>query len=86
MRSGTTEQPAEQSTLMQSGGVELSSCGESALRFVRGEATKAITDIAQGKVRDSEGNTRLPEGEKLSIKSIAGMDFFVPGVEGSLPK
>lgn len=77
----------------QGGGVKLSSFGVSVPKSVRDEATKAMTDIAQGKltvfqgpVRDAEGKVRLAQGEKPNIKWLAGMDFFVPGVEGSLPK
>lgn len=42
--------------------------------------------VFQGPLKDREGNERLKPGEKADQKWQANMDFFVAGVEGSLPK
>jgi basic membrane lipoprotein Med (substrate-binding protein (PBP1-ABC) superfamily) len=77
----------------QSGDVKLSSFGPAVPTAVREEAMKTMEKIEKGKlvvfkgpVKDSEGKIRLPAGEAPNIKWLAGMNFFVPGVEGSLPK
>jgi simple sugar transport system substrate-binding protein len=40
----------------------------------------------QGPVRDQSGTVRVAEGEVLSDGDLLGMDWYVEGVEGSLPK
>ena len=40
----------------------------------------------QGPIKDQAGNLVVKEGEHLGDDKLLGMDWFVEGVEGSLPK
>jgi basic membrane protein A len=42
--------------------------------------------VFEGPVKDSQGKLRLQAGQKPDIRWIANMNFFVQGIEGSLPK
>jgi len=60
---------------------------------VRAMAGKARDDIAAGKlfpftgpINKQDGSVWLKAGEKASDGDLAGMGFYVEGVEGSLPK
>jgi simple sugar transport system substrate-binding protein len=39
-----------------------------------------------GPIKDREGEVRIPEGETATDEQILGMDWFVEGVRGDLPK
>ncbi len=39
-----------------------------------------------GPIRDQSGNVAVAEGETASDEMLLGMDFYIEGVEGSLPK
>jgi basic membrane protein A len=72
--------------------VKLSSFGSAVPLAVQKEATAVMQKIKDGKftvfqgpVKDTEGKIRLAAGQKPEIKWLSGMDFFIPGVEGSLP-
>ena len=60
---------------------------------VRKMAAKVEADIASGKfhpftgpLNKQDGKPFLKAGEKASDGLLAGMNFYVQGVEGSLPK
>ena len=42
-------------------------------------------NIFAGPMMDNEGNTILNAGEVLDDGGLAGMNYYVEGVEGSLP-
>lgn len=42
--------------------------------------------IFQGPMQDREGKERIAAGQKLSIKQLSEMNWFVTGVKGALPK
>ncbi len=74
-------------------GLRLSSFGPSVSKSVQSEALNVVEKIKAGKltvfagpVIDSTGKERLAAGKKPDIKWLASMDFFVPGVDGTLPK
>jgi hypothetical protein len=39
-----------------------------------------------GPVRDQSGEVRIPEGEEVSFEQFVTWNWFVEGVEGTLPK
>ncbi len=39
-----------------------------------------------GPIKDREGEVRIPEGQTATDEQILGMDWFVEGVQGDLPK
>jgi hypothetical protein len=41
--------------------------------------------VFRGPLLDREGKTRVNKGEELSETEFDGMNWFVPGVQGSLP-
>ena len=43
-------------------------------------------DIFTGPISDRDGNLQIPEGETADDGMLLGMNWFVPGVEGDLPK
>jgi basic membrane protein A len=76
----------------EKGDVRLSSFGPAVPNTVKEEALTAMQKIAKGKltvfqgpVKDGAGKLRLAANQKPDIKWLANMDFFVPGIEGSLP-
>ncbi len=76
-----------------SGGVELAPFGPSVPEPVRKEVLGLKEKIKAGKlivfagpITDSTGKLRLKAGEKPNIEWISKMNFFVAGVDGSLPK
>jgi basic membrane protein A len=88
-----TWKPASDSLGMKDGAIELSSFGPSVPKSVQQEATAARKKIVQGELiifkgplKDRDGKTRLNEGQKADLKCLSEMDWFVPGVEGALPK
>ena len=40
----------------------------------------------QGPVKDQDGKVRVAKGDALSDKDLLGMDWYVEGVVGKLPK
>jgi hypothetical protein len=42
--------------------------------------------IFQGPMKDRDGKERIAAGHELSTKDLAEMNWFVPGVQGTLPK
>ncbi len=78
---------------VQDGTVKLSSFGPIVPSAVRDEANNIMYRIKQGKliifkgpVKDSNGKLRLAPGKKPDLDWLGKMNFFVPGVEGNLPK
>ncbi len=77
----------------QGGNVKLAMFGPAVPKSVQQEAQAVMDKIEKGKlvifqgpVKDAGGKIRLPAGHAPDIKWLANMDFFVPGIEGSLPK
>jgi simple sugar transport system substrate-binding protein len=78
---------------MKDGAIELSSFGQAVPKALQQEALGVKEKIAQGgltifqgPLKDREGKTRLAPGQKADLKWLSEMDWFVPGVEGALPK
>jgi basic membrane protein A len=78
---------------MASGIVELAPFGPAVPEPVRKEVLGLKEKIRMGKLvvfagplKDSQGNLRLEAGKKPDIEWLSKMNFFVPGVDGSLPK
>ncbi|HUF57649.1 MAG TPA: BMP family ABC transporter substrate-binding protein, partial [Thermohalobaculum sp.] len=60
---------------------------------VKAEAEKVEEAIASGElhpfagpISDRDGEVRIPEGETATDEQLLGMDWFVEGVQGDLPK
>lgn len=60
---------------------------------VKKMAMKVRDDIASGKMhpftgplKKQDGSMFLKDGEKISDKALSGMNFYVQGIDGSLPK
>lgn len=60
---------------------------------VRAQAEKAIADIKSGAihpfdgpVRDQSGKEVIPAGKRVDDGALLGMDWYVEGVQGKLPK
>lgn len=43
-------------------------------------------EVFAGPIKDQEGNVKVKEGESLSDEEMLGMDWFVEGVKGNIPK
>ncbi len=78
---------------MPSGVVELAPFGSSVPESVRKEVLGLKEKIKTGKLivfagplKDAQGKLRLAAGEKPSIEWLSKMNFFVPGIDGNLPK
>jgi basic membrane protein A and related proteins len=54
------------------------------------ERRQAIIDgefeVLQGPIRDQEGKVMVPEGEVMSLEDALGWQWFVEGVQGTIPK
>jgi len=53
-------------------------------KFKSGQAT--IFTIFTGPLKDNEGKERVPAGTAMTAGELLGMDWFVEGVEGTVPK
>lgn len=78
---------------IRDGVLKLSSFGPAVPRAVQQEALAVMDKIENGKlfvfcgpVKDTNGKLRLAVGQAPDAKWLSSMDFFVPGIEGSLPK
>lgn len=77
---------------MSTNGIQLSSFGPLVPNRIQVEAL-ALADkiksskivVFEGPIIDSTGKIRLPAGRKPDINWLAKMNFFVPGIDGSLP-
>jgi basic membrane lipoprotein Med (substrate-binding protein (PBP1-ABC) superfamily) len=77
----------------QGGNVKLASFGSAVPKKVQDEAHAIMQKVEtgnlaifEGPLKDRDGNERLHAGERPDVKWLFSMDFFVPGVEGNLPK
>lgn len=43
-------------------------------------------DVFYGPIKDQEGNVKIAEGAKMSDEEMLNMDWFVEGVQGTIPK
>jgi basic membrane protein A len=50
------------------------------------EIISGAWDVFYGPINDQDGNLRVPEGESLTDEEMLGMDWFVEGVVGTIPK
>lgn len=50
-------------------------------KIIRGEF-----DVFQGPIKDQSGKERVPAGKKMSDEELLSFDWFVQGVEGTIPK
>lgn len=78
---------------MKDGAVELSSFGKLVPKDIEKLARATAEQIKQGKkivflgpLKDREGKLRIAAGQAADPKTLSGMDWFVEGVEGALPK
>ena len=78
---------------LDTGMVEMAPFNEAIPKDVVDQAMAAIEGIKsgelhpfQGPVKDQEGNLRVKEGEVLSDGDLLSMDWYVEGVQGSLPQ
>lgn len=78
---------------MEGGYIKLSSFGKAVPKAVQQEVLakeKLIENgkfvIFQGPLKDREGKEQIAQGQKLDLKQLSEMNWFVPGVHGALPK
>jgi basic membrane protein A and related proteins len=78
---------------MEGGYIKLSAFGKVVPPAIQKQATALEEDIKSGKfvvfrgsLKDRDGKERLAAGQKPDVKWLANMDFFVAGIDGSLPK
>jgi len=78
---------------IESGCARLSTFGKAVPTAVREEIASKQQLLKSGKVvvfegpmKDRDGKERIPSGHNLDIKELAEMNWFVPGVQGTLPK
>jgi basic membrane protein A len=88
-----TWKPCSFTSGIEGGYIKLASIGKAVPPNIRREALAVEHDITSGKfviykgpLKDREGRERLRPGQKADMNWLASMDFFVQGVEGSLPK
>jgi basic membrane lipoprotein Med (substrate-binding protein (PBP1-ABC) superfamily) len=88
-----TWKPASYTEGMEGGYIKLSSFGKSVPKKVQDEILAKEKDMVAGKLvvfagpmKDNAGRERIKSGEKLDIKQLSEMNWFVPGVKGALPK
>ncbi len=43
-------------------------------------------DVFTGPVKDQQGNIKVPAGQKMTDEEMLGFDWFVEGVDGTIPK
>ncbi|HEU4450982.1 MAG TPA: BMP family ABC transporter substrate-binding protein [Gaiellaceae bacterium] len=73
--------------------VALAPYGESVPEEVRTEIDEMVAGFEDGSfepfvgpVRDQAGDVQIPEGEEISFEQFVTWDWFVEGVEGTLPR
>lgn len=78
---------------LKQGYIKLATFGNKVPPAVRKQAIAVERDIQSGKfaifkgpLKDRDGKYKLVQGQKADVKWFATMDFFVAGVDGSLPK
>jgi basic membrane protein A len=72
--------------------VTLAPYGESVPEDVRSEVDEMVAGFEDGSfqpfvgpIRDQAGEVRIPDGEEVSFEQFLTWDWFVAGVEGTLP-
>jgi basic membrane protein A len=43
-------------------------------------------DVFTGPILDQAGATKVADGKKLTLDEVLGMNWFVKGVDGTIPK
>jgi len=86
-----TWKPCSYTAGMEEGYIKLSSFGKVVPKSVQDEVLakeKLIKSgkfvIFQGPMKDRDGKERLAPGQKPDLKQLAEMNWFVPGIQGSL--
>ena len=77
---------------LEEGAVELAPYGEAVPEEVREEVDEKLAGFEDGSfnpfvgpISDQEGAVRFEEGHEMTFEEFVGWDWFVEGVEGSLP-
>ena len=77
----------------KNGTVKLASFGSAVSPLLRREANDLMNEIKeekrvvfQGPLKDSKGIVQLAKGQKADAHWLSQMNFFVPGIDGHLPK
>ncbi len=88
-----TWKPTAQMLGMKEGAVELCSFGKLVPTALQKQATASAEQVKQGKkiiflgpLKDREGKHRLAAGQAADPKLMSEMNWFVEGVDGTLPK
>jgi basic membrane protein A len=88
-----TWKPGNLSCTLQDGYVQMSTFGKVVPKGLQSEALAVFEQIKDGKktvfegpLSDRDGKLRLAKGQKGDAAWLDQMDWFVPGVEGTLPK
>ena len=78
---------------IKSGCAKVLSFGDAVPKKIREEAQDKETQLKTGKLiifkgpmSDRDGKKRLDSGQEATLEQIGQMDWFVPGVNGSLAK
>lgn len=86
-------QPGDLRYSMKDGYSVLAPFGKTVAAPLRKQALDTVASLKAGKLKifapglkDREGKVRLPEGKTADQGWLEGMNFFVPGVSGVLPK
>ncbi|MGI9953259.1 BMP family ABC transporter substrate-binding protein [Moorellaceae bacterium AZ2] len=88
-----TWKPEQYYGTMKDGIVDLAPFNDVVPQEVRDLVEKKKQEIIEGKfyvfqgpIKDQSGKIRVPEGGKMSHEEVLGVDWFVEGVEGDIPK
>ena len=50
------------------------------------EIVKGEWDVFTGPIKDQQGNVKIPAGQRMSDKDLLDSDWFVQGIDGTIPK
>ncbi len=88
-----TWKPGDQRYGLEEGYATLAPFGDAVPKAVKDEALAVMSklkadklDVFSAPLKDRDGKVRLPAGAKGTAQWLDNMDFFVTGVEGTLPK
>lgn len=78
---------------MKEGMVKMSPFNKAMPAKVQADANKIIADIKSGKlkpftgpIKDQSGKLMVPAGKSMTDQELAGLNFYVEGVKGKMPK
>lgn len=88
-----TWKPEQYYGTMKDGIVDLAPINEIVPQEVRDLVEKKKQEIIngqfyvfQGPIKDQSGKVRVPEGQRMSHEEVLGVNWFVEGVEGEIPR